>query len=96
MQDSKNRYFLRLAMTISFVDFNKISGRQNQPPEGRCHSLIRVQFFLVLTLILDKIGMVLTIVRVLFLIDWMYPASILPIAVSMIHLGLTRFEETPS
>ena len=55
---------------------------------------VRVKLPLVLALVLDQVGVVFTIVWILLLVDRMYPAPILPIAMGMIHLCLARLQET--
>jgi hypothetical protein len=56
--------------------------------------LIRIQLLLILALVLDNNGVIFPIVWILFFVDRMHPAAIFTIAMRVIHLRLTRTEET--
>lgn len=55
--------------------------------------LVWVQLFLIRTFVLDQVGVVFTIMGILLLVNGMHPAPVFLVAVSMIHLCLTRLEK---
>ena len=59
-------------------------------------ALIRIQFFLILALILDNNGVIFPIVWILLFIDWMNAATIFPISMRVIHLSFACFQKTSS
>ena len=57
--------------------------------------LVRVHFFLVLPLILDQVRVIFTVMRILFFVNRVHPASVdLAVAVLMVYLGSTVLNET--
>ena len=56
--------------------------------------LIRVHFSLILTLVFDKIGVIFSVLGILLFIDGMHPASVLAVAMGMVHLDLAIVDKT--
>lgn len=62
----------------------------------RARELIRIEFPFIFSFVLQKCGVIFPIMWILFFIDRMHAASILAVAMCVIHLRFTIFEETSS
>lgn len=86
----------RQNLRVNFENFlSKIGDQLSQffPGPWPAGSLVRVQFILVLPLILDQCGIVLSVVRVLFFPERVPAASVFFVAVGVIDLRMAIFQE---